>query len=376
MHNIIYLNSIPQLKTYALKRAIAISEGFDGSYYQGYTTYFNQTDYKVIGYYANYEGNGYLLALSLIFIEIFVTIGIPLLIHSHYQNLYQLAKDNTTHSCSVVWASVVIATIVFLLIMILDSYLLLYARLSAGVPSLWQYILAITVAIVLLIFDAVIVLPVGKRKDFPLPYLLGVLFCQNFPCYQQSSILAQTIAMWIVVATVQICTFHAPFIFLAFVASPIRTASTLLLYVAALFCGVSLVALFFATFRKKQLPAHRKFWFYMRHSIYLLLFVCILAFIILFTVCFLQVTVYVGDFHSGGIPNLIASLAPSALLGGMGVLARRILQNYATQPSAPSPRIEAVSQLSSQSSTEIEKCTSSCQLSPTPNAHKSVESTV
>ena len=126
-------------------------------------------------------------------------------------------------------------------------------------------------------------------------------------------------------------TFHLPFIFLVFVASPVQTGSTLLLYLTGVFSAISLTTLFFATFQNRNDPLVSKTHLsrtYLLKSLYLTLFICILVFTIFFAICFVRITVYVGDVQSGGIPALIARLAPSVLLGGMGYLGKQVLEKY------------------------------------------------
>ena len=209
------------------------------------------------------------------------------------------------------------------LVVIIDTKFV-FEEFVDGVPSAWPYYLTMAFVIVLALFDLGLAVAVKKLKDFPVPVLMEIIcFCTA------STIIAQTIAIWFAIMAAQLVTFHAAFIFLAFVASPVQTASTVLLYVASIFCGVSLATLFFATYqRRTQAQQKKTLYFIFLRALYLVLFLCILAFVILFATCFLRVTIYVGDVESGGIPAIFASLAPSVLVGALGFLAKRITDKY------------------------------------------------
>ena len=260
-----------------------------------------------------------------------MTIGTPLLVRAHYKALYIHAKEKDSNYIFAVWAVAVVAAIVVIMIVTVDVTKLFIQRLSDGVPSVWQYYVGMTFLILFFIFDFILALSVTKKSDFPLPDVLKVLCFQSHHCYKGRTVLPQTLAIWFTIMAAQILTFHAAFIFLALIASPVQTISTNLLYIAALFCSVSFITLFFASFRRKVIKDHNKMYFFFRHILYFVLFFCVLSFIILFATCFLRVTVYVGDVRSGGLPSLFASLAPSAFLGALGFLAKRVLEKYGTQ---------------------------------------------
>ena len=332
--HVLYFHFYIQLKSYTIKRKVSVDEGIEERY-QGYSSYFNPTvsDFTVIGYNADYKGNQLLLIFSLIALVIFVTLGTPLLIRANYKAVYTYAKEKDSNYIFVLWAIAVVGTIVVIMILTVDIYVLFVQKLSDGVPSVWQYYVAMSFIILFFIFDFILALSVTKKSDFPLPDVLKPLFCQTTGCCNGTRV-PQTLAIWFTIMAAQIITFHAAFIFLALIASPVQTISTNLLYIAALFCGVSLVTLFFASFQKKSVVSQNKFRYFFEHVLYITLFLCVLAFVILYTVCFLRVTVYVGDTESGGLPGLFVSLAPSALLGVLGFLIKRVLEKYGAETTA------------------------------------------
>ncbi len=316
-----------QLRSYATMRIGSLTDGIVEQS-QGYASYYNSTrgDFIVLEFDDDYQGNMFLLAFSLIALAVFVTLAVPLLIYAHYNKLYDLARDEDSAHVFLIWGTVTVSVIVVFLIFVVDM-IFVAKQVSDGPPSLWQYILTLSLVLVLAVFDFVIAMVLPKRKDFPIPRLMTLLCCLGRTCYR--TIIAQIIAIWFVIMAMQLISFHTSFVFLAFIASPVQATSTALLYTAAVFCAISLFTLFFAVFQKGRRESHQKYLrFIFQRVIYLVLFLCVLVFVILFSTCFLRVTIYVGDFESGGLPALFASLAPSILLGGLGVLAKSVLQKY------------------------------------------------
>lgn len=345
-----------QLRTYALKRKSIISDGLDidASGLQGYVSYFNDSDFRVIESRTNYTVNLFLLIIGLVALATFITIATPLLINAQYQTLYNLANEKHTNAIFVIWATVIICFIATICILVIDVYYLFIEQLMMpDTPAPWIYYLAMALTAGFVLFDLLLVLGIKKNKDFPLPYLLKILFCQN--CYE-NTIVAQTLAIWSAIIFMQLTAFHMTFIFLAFVAAPVQTGSTLLLFITGLLSGISLTTLFLAAFQKRKPSAEtqRKHVArsYLLKVLYLILFICILIFTIFFATCFIRITIYVGDVQSGGIPSLIASLAPSALLAGMGFLGKRVLESYVPRDSKKSKEYSSMEDIASNSSTE------------------------
>ena len=327
---------ILQLKIYAVTRKRAVEEGLerDISNLQGYASFFDKTDFFVIGYNTNYKENMFLLIFGLIALATFITMATPLVLNAQYDTLYKLAKEKESNALFVIWAGVVVYITATVIVLIVDINFLFVQRLRESVPALWLYYLGIVSLIAFLIFDLMLTVFVKKEGDFPLPYVLELLCCQANPLCKKNTVLIQTVAIWLGIVFMQLVAFHMTFIFLAFVASPVQTGSTVLLFITGIFSAISIVTLFLAAFQKRDsAKANNKkcqhVLFYLQRLLYLLLFMCVLIFAILFATCFIRITIYVGDIQSGGIPALFASLAPSALLGGMGYVGKKVLENYA-----------------------------------------------
>ena len=345
-----------QLKTYALKRESVIRDGLDtdASGLQGYVSFFNDSDFRVIGSNTNYTTNLFLLIFGLIALATFITIATPLLINAQYETLYNLASEEHTNAVFVIWATAIICFMTTIGILAVDVYFLYIERLMMpNVPARWIYYLAITLTVVFLLFDLLLVLGIKKKKDFPMPHVLIIVFCQS---YIRNTILAQTLAMWSAIVFMQLASFHLTFIFLAFVAATVQTGSTLLLFITGLLSAISLTTLFLAAFQKRKalVETQRKYLVrsYLLKVLYLILFICILMFTIFFSTCFIRITIYVGDIQSGGIPSLIATLAPSALLAGMGFLGKRVLEKYVPRDDKNSSKYSSMENVESDSVTE------------------------
>ena len=328
----------------------------------------------MIGFDTNYRENLFLLIFGLIALAAFITIATPLLINAQYESLYRLAIDQHTNMIFLIWATVIICFMATISILVTDVYFLFIERLMMdNVPARWIYYFAMVLIVIFLFLDLLLVCMVKKEKDFPLPYVLQFIFCQH--CCQ-NTIFAQTLAIWFAIMFMQLGSFHLTFIFWAFVASPVQTGSTLLLFITGIVSGISLTTLFLAVFQKRKSPVstatQRKSIarVYLLKSLYLILFILVLAFTIFFATCFIRITIYVGDVQSGGIPSLITSLAPSALLAGMGFLGKRVLEKYVPRDTVKKDSEEAEKSVASDpvvSSVQTED--QSCSTSDSGNTH-------
>ena len=296
---------------------------------QGYSSYYNYSrhDFIVLEFDTDYQGNALLLVFALITLAIFVTVAGPLLLYAHYNTLHSLAKEEDSGYVYIIWGTAIVCFFTVIAVLTVDT-LFLVKELGDDPPSLWQYIVGLSCFVILVTLDLALAILLPKRKDFPLPTLLKMICCQEYGFCSGTTLVVQIGAILFTIMAVQLVTFHASFIFLAFIASPVEAASTTLLYVAAIFCAVSLASLFFSVFQKGRRANQNKRQFIFQRVIYLVLFFCVLAFVILYSACFLRVTIYAGDFESGGLPALFASLAPSILLGALGFIAKKVMEKY------------------------------------------------
>ena len=316
------------MKAYALKRKYILERGLDTAALslQGYASFLNETEYSVIGSNSNYKENLFLLIAGLIALATFITIASPLLINAHYTAIYAWASEMHTNAIFLIWGTVIMCSMATIGILAVDVYyLLIESLMTPNLSSKWICCLSIVLATVYFLLDLLLAILVKKKNDFPLPYMLSFLFC----C--KNTIVAQTLAILSAITFMQLASFHLTFIFLAFVASPVQTGSTFLLYVTGLLSGISLTTLFLAAFQKRVMTnAQRRHILssYCIKFLHLIMFICILVFTIFFATCFIRITIYVGDIQSGGIPSLIATLTPSALLAGLGYLGKMVLEGY------------------------------------------------
>ena len=280
-----------------------------------------------------------LLVIGLIALGTFITIATPLLLNEKYSTLYKLAyRDNTNH-LFVIWATVIVLSIASVVIVGVDIYFLFFEPLTSSQYAVWPYYLAVACSMVFTILDLLLVNFVRKQRYFPLPYCLEMIFCCTRACCKGSTVVLQILAMWVVTIFMQLVAFHLTFVFLAFVASPVQTGSTFLLFATGVLSTISVVTLLLASIQNNFSPdmtevqRKRKFHTLCFKSLHLIPFASLLVFTVFFATCYVRVTISMGDVQSGGIPTLIASLAPAALLGVMGYLGRHVLVRYVPRRS-------------------------------------------
>ena len=321
------------MKVYALRRGIALQEGFDTAQsFQGYSSFYNSSirDFNVLVYATTYQENLYILILALVFLILFIAIAFPAFIILKYKPIRQYAMDSQSSFNDLLWACVIVSFVAVCLILTVDVYYVLITRLSNDPPEIWAYYLGMISLLTILFGNFTIAISTGCRffkSSFPLPYILKVFFHR----YKYGGILAQILALWNFTNVLQLLAFHATFIFFGFVAIPIQAASNILLYSATIFFGISTLALFFSTFKETNEKIFFKF--LLQRTVMIFVFVSFFTFSVLLAFCFLRLTIYVGDAESGGIPGLFSSLAPSLLLAGLGFVAKRMLERNSLMKS-------------------------------------------
>ena len=224
----------------------------------------------------------------------------------------------------------------------------------------WAYYLTVVCGFIFLVVDLALAIrfnmTLKEKKEFPIPDIFRANFCYN--CKKKTLKVIQIIVTWLIFVSMQLIPHHLAFIFLAFVASPVQTGSTFLLYVTSAFSGVIIIALILTVFQQppdtqtpteeievvveeqQKTPAeeikevvveeqqtsneiNQRYIFYACFNF--IYFTCLLIFTIFFFVVFIRITIYVGDVQSGGIPDLFASLAPSVFLAGVGYVGKKML---------------------------------------------------
>jgi hypothetical protein len=306
---------------------------------QGYSSFYNKSDYGVIGQNTNYQTSLIFLVIGLVALSTFITITIPILLNEKYCTLYKLAQRESTNHLFAIWATVIVFFISIVMMIGMDIIFFFTRPFSSAQGSVWPHYVAIGVLVFLSVLDLALVICVKKRRDFPLPYALKIVcFCTGV-CCNGNTIVLQTMAMWVVTTFVHLACFHLNFIFLAFVASPVQTGSTFLILFAGLLSLISIVTLLLATIQNNfspeatELRKKRPFHMLIFKSLRLIPFFSLLIFTILFATSYVRVTIRVGDVQSGGIPTLLASVAPAVLLAVMGYIGRHVLVRYVPRRS-------------------------------------------
>jgi hypothetical protein len=303
---------------------------------QGYVSYFNEStsEHIVVDFNDNFQINMLLLVIGLIALATFMSMATPMLLHEKYPTMYRLAQKEHSNHVFVIWAAVIACGIATVIITIIDVSLVLVERISSNESPVWPSYIALVGILIFLLVDLLLVIVVKKRRDFPLPYVMKIICCDVGLLMKDSTLVVQTVAMWVVVLFLQLAAFHLTFIFLAFVASPVETGSFFLLYVAGFISTISIIALFLATVQNNfsfDMTSTQKKRFIRSlclKSARLIPFFCLLVFTIFFATSFVRVTISVGDSETGGIPSLFAAIAPAILLGILGYAGRHILVKY------------------------------------------------
>lgn len=293
----------------------------------------------MIGQSTSYQTSLIFLVIGLVALSAFITITIPILLNEKYSTLYKLAQRDSTNHLFAIWAAVIVFFISSATMIGMDIIFFFARRISSAQGSIWPHYVAISVLIFLSLLDFVLVIFVRKQRDFPLPYALKILFCCTRVRWNGNTVILQTISMWVVTTFVHLAGFHLTFIFLAFVASPVQTGSTFLILFAGVLSMISIVTLLLATIQNNfspeamELRKKRPFHVLIFKSLRLIPFFSVLIFTILFATCYVRVTIRVGDVQSGGIPTLLASIAPAVLLAIMGYIGRHVLVRYVPRRS-------------------------------------------
>ena len=330
---------------YALRRKAIVENGLDIdiSSLQGYSSFVTESNYVTVGSNSVNEQNAILLSFALICLASFMVVILVLLLKDQYPTLYDIANDNQSNAKFVIWGVIILVSVTTPFIFCFDFVYIIVNRIFEPVPYAWGYYLTIVFGFIFLVVDLTLAIRFHislqkEKRKFPIPDILNTIFF----CNKYVLRIIQIIATWLLFVSAQLLPHHMVYIFLAFVASPIRTLSTFLLYIACAFSGVMIVALMLAMFQppppnpQEEEAAEnikqptwnemRRDWRYIRYrSRHLILFSCLLVFTLFFLLVFVRVTIYVGDVNSGGLPDLFASIAPSIFLAGMGFAGKKML---------------------------------------------------
>ena len=182
---------------------------------------------------------------------------------------------------------------------------------------------------------AIAVVLKSKKKKLHVPDLVRYIMChfRSCPCVKKdmNTYVIQIFAVGHTLFAVQILSFHAVFIFVAFIAQPLHTGLTMIFYVAIVFCLSTVVMLLYASFcvgdykspkKGKRREVFTSVCFGILQTSILIFFLFI---VVLFGFTFLRITVIVGDTESSRISGLVGSILPSILLAVLGFMAKKVL---------------------------------------------------
>jgi len=187
--------------------------------YKGMLTLFNWCAYAI----------GMIVLLLLSVVQVVIA-------RRRYKTVYTAAKDSVLFY-SLIWSGVYISFILNILLIILRGIYLI--ELSEAKI----YIKFIGYTVVMVVTQLAAAMMVTKKSDdFPIPAVLHYTFLGCiFP--QASNIFIQSMVILNIFVFVQQVAFHGFFLIISLHTNPIGVASMIAVYIIALFCLVSLVAL-------------------------------------------------------------------------------------------------------------------------------------
>ena len=340
-----HIINCPQLHSYAVNRdptegLIIDPENVGYSIYCNRSTNGTSAIYDVVQYKDYYNHNLILTSVSLGALLVFITLAGPILLILYKDELYTNAKENTNNFLYIIWS---LATLCFT-----GTYMICFLMLGyhvecwvkphydAHYKNIYNYFIAIFSLVHIL--DLIIAIPIvllAGYNDFPVPDLIRYITCHFSKCRcigkeKKNTYCIQIVAVWHTLSMVQLLTFHIVPIFLAFVATPLHTALVMIFYAATVFSLFTTIMLIYATFNigdrvnKKTL---KKVFLkgLVKYSVLAITFLCLLFTVIFLGFSFLRITIFVGEQESSRVTGLIGSLLPTALIAGLGIIAKKLL---------------------------------------------------
>ena len=330
-----------QLRGYAINRHQ--QTGIEPSS-QGYATICTSndgtSDYVVVEHQQLYRDNLIATGVSLVALALFASLAAPILIYLQYDTIYTYTKSG--NSLYLTWSIVTLCTVADYLLSFLALFYHIQCWSRPHYDSIYKnlYVGALGVWVAIAILDlpiAILVVLKSKKKDFPVPDLVHFITCHFHSCpwvgKEVKNYFIQILAVWHIVAALQIFCFHAVFVFVAFIAQPLHTGLTMIFYAATIFSLTTTIMLLYASFHNVSLKQGEltqrefvtKICFGILQTVTLGLF---LFTIIFFGFTFLRITVFVGDTESSRISGLVGSALPSVLIAIFGFMAKKLLDNY------------------------------------------------
>ena len=277
----------------------------------------------------------------------FCTIAIPNELDKHFVTLHEKAEEGrsleqTFRFKSTFWAFVSVFGWITVVIALVDVYHYLEFGAKWKSEYVFYYYMIMCSVVVLgaagLVASIVIVKRAYTKKSFiELPLLISRAMCQNVlpnveqdhccSCANIALLVWQVMAVFTILSAITLLSFHACGVILAILANPIQVISNVAVYITVALCTVLAFAYIFE--RTEELLAdeiHGK-----TPIIHLLcqivVFICIILFIVCFGYTYLNVILFIGDDNAGFIYS-ITKLLPLLVLTGISWVMKNELKKY------------------------------------------------
>ena len=279
---------------------------------------------------------------------IFCTIAIPNELNKYYITLHEKSEEGrsfeqTFRFKSIFWAFVSVFGWIIVIIAVVDIYHYLEFGVTWKSEYAFYYYMIMCAVVVLGIAALVTSILIVKRAYtkktlIELPYLISRAMCQKVPpeageqhqcfsCANISLLVWQVMAVFILLGSITLLSFHACGVILAILANPIQVISNVAIYMIVALCTVFAFAYIFE--RTEEILAdemHGK-----TPKIHLLcqilVFICLILFIVCFGYTYLNVILFIGDDSTGFISSF-AKVLPLLVLTGISWIMKNELQKY------------------------------------------------
>ena len=313
------------------------------------------------------------MAIALFALIIFCAVVVPVEVDSFYVILHEKSEKNQKKNKqhfrfrSIFWAFISVlgwSTVVILGVDFHHFYdfgLNWISRYRVG------YFLIVGCAVILGIMDVIasilIIRRAYKKNAFiQLPEVIKVLLCiskdwhqdededeedRRQKCHQgcQSvmSIICQFLAVIIILVSFKAISFHSCGVILAILVNPVQVIATVTIYLLVALCGIFASAFIYEKTEEILRDENHGKTLRIRLIFQILVFVCIMIFIVLFGYTYLTVILFIGDDNIGVISSA-AKVFPLILLTAITWVMKKELQKYTGSDNSPSTLLPTTSQ--------------------------------
>ena len=297
-----------------------------------------------------YESYVFFMAIAMFALILFCTIAAPVEIDSYYIALHEKSENNRKphqrfRFKSIYWAFITIFGWVIMVIAGVDLYHFIEFGYTYKSEYRFLYYVLFATALVLVIADIIAALLIVRRAMKPevsfieAPEIINLLVCKaktrnesntskcHLKCFKIFSIINQIIAVTIILVSTTAISFHTCGIILAIVANPVQVIASVAIYLLVVLCGVFACAFIYE--RTEEILVDNKYYgkaARIRLIFQIIVFACMIAFIVLFGYTYFSVILFIGD--DNGFIVSFAKIFPIILLAIITWLMKKELQKY------------------------------------------------